>query len=267
MSARNKPGTKSMYDGRTVFSWSEGKMKRQITALCFLLLLAVGCSFALPAGLSNPKQSPTPTITLTPTPNPAQILAKSGDAILAMKSARFSILREGEPAVFDSATGMSFSEASGEYQAPDRVRAEVKVTIFGNTMSIEIYWLPDGNYMSNPLTQQFMAPPEDLGFDGAALFAADGIPTVLKTGIQNPKRAGDETIEDFQTIHISGEADGAVLAPLTAGALVSGALYPVDIWVEKSTYNLVRFHISEPDGNGWLIDLYDINADIVIEKP
>jgi hypothetical protein len=37
--------------------------------------------------------------------------------------------------------------------------------------------------------------------------------------------------------------------------------------MEKSTYNLVRIHIAEPDGNGWLIDVFDINAAIEINAP
>jgi hypothetical protein len=242
---------------------------KKILALGFLILLGAACTQATPKANSTPQptRTRTPTITMTPTPNPAEILSKAGDAMLAMKSARFSLLREGEPAVFDAASGMSFTEATGEYQAPDRVHAEVKVSLFGNVVQIEIYWLPEGVFISNPLTRQFESAPGDLGFDGAAMFQADGMPAVLKTGIQNPQRVGMETIEDVETIHITGEADGAVLAPLMAGALESGTLYPVDVWVDKTTYIPVRVHITEPDGNGWLIDLFDINAEIEIQLP
>jgi lipoprotein LprG len=240
---------------------------KNIPAALALILLAAACSRATPAASPTPRPTPIPTITPTPTPSPAEILSAAGDAMLAMKSARFILLREGQPAVFDPATGMSFTEASGDYQAPDRVRADVKVSLLGNTLQIEIYWLPEGVYISNPLTRQFGPAPGDLGFDGAALFEAGGMPAVLKTGIQNPQRAGTETIEDVRTIHISGEADGAVLSPLTAGALQAGTLYPVDVWVDADTFVPVRLHVDEPDGSGWLIDLYDIDADIEIQLP
>ena len=150
---------------------------------------------------------------------------------------------------------------------PDRVRATVKVSFFGNVLEIEVYWLPEGTFFSNPLTQQFEEAPVDLGFDGASLFAAEGMPAILKNGIRNPQRAGMETVEDVETIHITGEADGADLAPLTAGALQSGTLYPVDVWVDASTFVPIRVHITEPDENGWLIDMYDIDADIAIGLP
>jgi hypothetical protein len=242
-------------------------MRKILTALTLILLVAACSQAATPKTDATPRPTPTATITPTPTPSPAEILSAAGDAVLAMKSARFTLLREGQPAVFDPGTGMSFSEASGEYQAPDRVHAQVKVSLFGNTLQIEIYWLPEGVFLSNPLTRQFEPAPEDLGFDGAALFGADGMPAVLKEGIQNPQRVGTETIEDVQTIHVSGEADGAVLAPLTAGELQSGTMYPVDVWVDMGTFVPVRLHVAEPDGNGWLIDLYDIDAEIEIQLP
>jgi lipoprotein LprG len=233
------------------------------------LLVGAACARTTPDQPGRPTRTRTrtPTITPTPTPSPAEILAKSGDAVLAMNSARFTLVREGPPATFDPVTGMGFTEAAGEYQAPDRVSAKAKVTLFGNVLAIEIYWLPEGVYIMNPLTKRLEPAPVDMGIDGAAMFTPAGIPAVLKTGIQNPRRIGSETIEGVRTIHISGEADGAILAPLMAGALESGTLYPVDAWVEESTYNLVRFHIAEPDGNGWLIDIFDINESIKVQKP
>jgi hypothetical protein len=240
-----------------------------ITLLAILVLAAcvnpAPNATAIPTRTSTPTRTPTPT--LTPTPSPAELLAKSADAMLAMKSARFKITREGAPVVFDTVTNMSFTEITGEYQAPDRVSAQINVTIFGNVLQIQVLWLPEGNFITNPLTGRMEPAPANLAFNGAALFQAGGIPAVLRTGIQNPKLAGMETIEGVNTIHIRGEADGAILAPLLAGALESGTLYPVDIWMEKSTYNLIRIHIAEPDGNGWLIDEFDINAAIEINAP
>jgi len=204
---------------------------------------------------------PAPSLT------PAEMLSKAGDAVLAMKSAKFTLTREGTPALLDAQSNSTFSEAAGEYQAPNRVSAQVKVTVFGNLLQVEMLWLPEGTYMSNPLTGQMTAAPAGVSFDGAALFQAGGIPAVLKSGIQNPKLVGSETVEDVASYHLSGTADGAVLSPLTAGALAAGTQYPVDVWVEKSGFNLVRFHIAEPDGNGWLIDVYDINAAVDIQAP
>jgi lipoprotein LprG len=240
---------------------------KKILIFGFLILLGAACTLSGSATETPPSSTLTPTITLTPTPSPAQILAKAGDAMLGMKSARFRLLREGDPVEFDPTTGMAFSEASGEYLAPDRVHAKVKVAFFGNILEMEIYWLPEGVFISNPITLRFEPAPADIGLNGPALFHANGMPAVLKTGIQNPSRIGNETIEGVETIRITGKSDGAALAPLTAGALQSGTLYPVDVWVARSTFIPVRLHISEPDGSGWMIDLYDINAEIEIQMP
>jgi hypothetical protein len=209
----------------------------------------------------------TPTPTPTPTPSPAELLSKSGDAVLAMKFAKFAITREGAPAVLDPTTNMTFTEVTGEYQAPDRVSAQVNVTLLGNVFAIRLLWLPEGNFMSNPITGRMDSLPANTVFNGAALFKPAGIPAVLKGGIQNPKLVGMETIDTVIVYHFSGTSDGAVLSPLTAGALTPGTLYPVNIWVAKSTFNIVRFHIAEPDGNGWQIEVYDINVPVEILAP
>jgi|GEM_PF-1024924 len=233
----------------------------------FVIILSMACALGPQGSSATPGSTPTPTITLTPTPSPAQILFKASSAMLDMDSARFTLLREGDPIVLDAATGMTFNQAAGEYQAPDRVRATVKVGLLGTVLEIQIYWLPEGVFIQNPLTQRFESAPMDLGIDGAAIFKADGMPAVLATGIENPKRLGFEDIEGVATIHISGEADGATLAPVTAGALQAGIMYPVDVWVDRSTYIPVRVHVTEPDGSGWLIDLFDIDAEIEIGLP
>mgnify|MGYP001588254692 CR=1 FL=1 len=59
----------------------------------------------------------------------------------------------------------------------------------------------------------------------------------------------------------------AHLAPLTAGALTPGILYPVDVWIETATGNVLRVHITEPNANGWLIELFDIDVPVEISTP
>jgi hypothetical protein len=218
---------------------------------------------------STPTRTPTstPTPTLTPTPSPAELLSKVGDAVLAMRYAKFTITREGAPAVLDATSHMTFTRITGDYQAPDRVSALVKATVLFNVFDIRLLWLPEGNYMSNLLTGKMGLMPSIAGFNGASLFQPGGIPAVLKGGIQNPKLVGMETVENALVYHFTGTADGAVLSPLMAGALKAGTPYPVDVRAEKGTFILVRFHIAEPNNNGWLFDIYDINVPVIINAP
>jgi hypothetical protein len=78
---------------------------------------------------------------------------------------------------------------------------------------------------------------------------------------------GTETVEDVETFHLKGEADGEKLSVLTAGALDAGTLYPVDVWIDAANYYVARIHVVEPDGNGWLIDLFAINEPVEIKAP
>jgi hypothetical protein len=184
-----------------------------------------------------------------------------------MTSAQFILTREGQPAVLDDSTNTTFTEATGMYQSPDRVSATLKVSLLGSVVSVQMLWLPEGNYLSNPLTGSFEQAPSSATFNGVAMFAASGIPGMLKDGIQNATLVGTETIEGVETFHLKGEADGAQLAALTAGALTAGTSYPVDVWMKTADWYVVRLHITEPDGNGWLIDLFDINEPVEIKAP
>jgi hypothetical protein len=202
-----------------------------------------------------------------PTPTPAELLDRAAQAASDMQSAQFTLMREGAAVVLDPATNTTFTEASGKYQAPDRVSATVKISLLGNALQIQMLWLPEGNYVTHPLTQAWSEAPADATFNGAALFGADGLPALLKDGIQKAALVGMERLEERDTYHLHGEADGAQLATLTAGALAAGTAYPVDVWMEVEASHLVRVHISEPDGSGWLIDLFAINEPVEINAP
>jgi len=222
-------------------------------------------TFAL--GLIACAGPPPPTPTPIPTPTPQERLDRGAQAMLEMQSAKFKLIREGEPAILDPSVALTFSEASGAYQAPDRVEATIKVGLLGNVLEIQMLWLPEGDFMTNPLTQTFLPTPPELSFDVAALFSPEGFPQVLREGIQQAEFVASESLEGSEVDHLRGEADGATLAPLTAGALVPGILYPVDVWMESASGNVLRVHITEPNDNGWLIDLFDIDVPVEISTP
>ena len=231
-------------------------MKKSCLSLVLAMIWATACGGA-----------PSPTPTPIPTPTPDEWLDRAAQAVSGLTSAQFTLTREGKPAVLDVSTNTTFTEATGKYQAPDRVSATLKVSLFGNVVSVETLWLPEGNYISNPLTGSFQPAPASATFNGAAIFAASGIPSVLKDGVHNTTLVGTETIEDVETYHLRGEADGAQLASLAAGVLTAGTSYPVDVWMKTTDWYVVRLHITEPDGNGWLIDLFAINEPVEIKAP
>ncbi|MFQ5943890.1 MAG: LppX_LprAFG lipoprotein [Anaerolineales bacterium] len=203
----------------------------------------------------------------TPTPTPGELLDRAAQAMLTMNSAKFQVIRQGTPAVLDPSTGITMTEATGQYQAPDRVSASIKVNLMGNVVEIQMLWLPEGNYVSNPLTQAFEPAPAETGFDGAELFSPEGMPGMLQDALQNVVLVAEEAIEGRQAYHLQGEADGESLASVTAGGLASEIMYPVDIWLDVLESHVVRIQITEPDDNGWLVDFFDIDVPVEIQAP
>src|SRR3954452_19235991 len=61
-------------------------------------------------------------------------LNRTADAVLALKSTRFSLKREGTPAVLDEKNGITFTTADCMYAAPDRVSCNVKVSLKSGTI-------------------------------------------------------------------------------------------------------------------------------------
>jgi hypothetical protein len=73
-------------------------------------------------------------------PRPAADLAvqreldRAADALLALKSTRFTLDREGTPALLDESTGITFTTADCRYAAPDRASCNIKVALKNGTI-------------------------------------------------------------------------------------------------------------------------------------
>lgn len=195
-------------------------------------------------------------------------LNRAADAVLKLKSAQFTITREGTPAFLDEKTGVTFTTAQCLYAAPDRVSCDVKITSkTGTVLQLTRVWVPEGTFQSNPLTRQFVKVPPDAVFNGALLFAKAGIPEILQKGVSQPQLAGSETVREKNTLHLKGEVKGDRLIQFMGPIFTADQLYPVDLWMEEQTANPVRMHVTEPGGNGWMIDLFAVNTPVDIPSP
>src|SRR5947209_2512754 len=128
-------------------------------------------------------------------------LTAAADAIPKLKSAQFSLKREGTPAFLDEKNGITFTLAECSYAAPDRVSCNVKISLKNGTiLQLTRVWVPEGTFQSNPLTRQFGKAPPDANFNGVVLFAKTGIPEILRTAVQKAQVVGREAIQNRQTI-------------------------------------------------------------------
>ena len=195
-------------------------------------------------------------------------LNRTADAVLALKSTRFSIKREGTPAVLDEKNGITFTTCDCTYSAPNRVSCNVKVSLKNGTiLQLTRVWVPEGTFQSNPLTRQFGKAPADSNFNGVVLFAKTGVPEILRTSVQRPQLVERETLQNRQTLHLRGEVSGEKLNPLVGNTLKPDVMYPVDLWTDEQSANTARIHVTEPDGNGWLIELFGTNEPVDIPTP
>jgi hypothetical protein len=200
--------------------------------------------------------------------SPQVHLNRAADAVLKLKSAQFTLTREGAPAFLDEKNGITFTAAQCSYAAPDRVSCNVKISSkSGSILQITRVWVPEGMFQSNPLTRQFAKAPADSSFNGVVLFARTGIPAILQTSIQKVQLAGNETIRDKSMLHLKGEVSGEKLNPLMGSTLKPEMMYPVDLWMEEQSANPVRVHVTEPEGNGWMIELSSLNEPVDIPTP
>jgi len=197
-----------------------------------------------------------------------QYLNAAADAVLNLKSAQFSLKREGTPAFLDEKNGITFTLAECSYAAPDRVSCNVKISLKnGNILQLTRVWVPEGVFQTNPLTRQFGKAPADASFNGAALFAKTGIADILRTATRNPQLVGKEKLHGKDTLHLKGEVSGEKLNPLVGSTLKPEFMHPVDMWMEEKTSRPVQVHVSEPEGNGWLIELFAMNEPVDIPTP
>jgi hypothetical protein len=195
-------------------------------------------------------------------------LNRTADAVLALKSTRFSLKREGTPAVLDAKNGITFTAADCVYSAPDRVSCNVKVALKnGSIVQLTRVWVPEGTFQSNPLTRQFGKAPADANFNGVVLFAKTGIPEILRTQVQKARVVQRETLQNRQALHLQGEVSGEKLNPLVGSTLNADVMYPVDLWIDEKSANAAQIHVTEPEGNGWLIELFGTNEPVDIPTP
>ncbi len=147
-------------------------------------------------------------------------LNRTADAVLALKSTRFTLKREGAPAFMDEKNGITFTTAECLYAAPDRVSCNVKVALKNGTiLQLTRVWVPEGTFQSNPLTQQFGRVQADASFNGAVLFARAGIPEVLRTSVHKVQVVGTEKVQNRDALRLRGEVSGEKLNPLMGGTL------------------------------------------------
>ncbi|UCG25022.1 MAG: LppX_LprAFG lipoprotein [Chloroflexota bacterium] len=223
-------------------------------------VLLIGITLVVVIGCSQATPEPTPT------PTPADYLNMASTAMADVQTAQFSLAREGTPLVLDPTLGAQFLSATGQFQAPDQVHASVKADISGNILNVDLLWLPEGNFMTNPLTGAYMPLEAALPLNPTEMFDPDvGLSHILITSVNDPAVVGIETIEGVETHHLTGTAEAEEVAVLAPTGLIGA--FGIDLWLDTETLRVVRVRLTEQSGDSTVLDFFGYDESVDIPSP
>lgn len=212
-----------------------------------------------------------------------QVLQEASDKIVAADAFRLYVLQEGAPysftiALADGLIEVRFRLADAQYVAPDTIQATASVIALGGLrVDVDIYADGDDQWFRIPaLSTPWQNADFAEGFNPSNIVAdGSGFQAVLTT-LTNLQLIGTETLDDGQPVyHMSGIADGPSVGDLIVGLLDVENDVPIDIFVNRETGFPVRLVMTQPetvteefpDPTTWIIDVYDINEEPILDPP
>ena len=187
-----------------------------------------------PSPTPTPSATPTPTSTPLPTATPtplgvsaAEVLEASAAAMNALAAFHFDmdivVSLESE----DSALDIPI-EVSGDFQAPDRLRASFVMNLLLLEIKTEIVSMGDTEYVKDPTTGEW-----EVGVGGGGLFTNPGRLVELETGnLQDLALVGLEVLEGTDVYHLTGG--------VADGSLGFGGDLQLSLWVRTDNWLLAR---------------------------
>jgi hypothetical protein len=190
-------------------------------------------------------------------PGVEEVLAGASATMAAVDTLQFTLERVGDPVMLIPEQNIAALGADGMYRAPDEVYALLKIQIGGLVGEAEVVWNASGVYFKLPPLQPEYGPIDLEGtFNPTDIFdPAAGIPYILTDVLTGAKLGRDEDIDGVPCYHITAEAEGASISALIGGVALADTI-SVDLWIDKSTQEIVRITLTEADESSWIIDLY-----------
>ena len=234
-------------------------MRPRLFIVLFILLgLAVSC-----------RDSALPSLP------PQEIVANAANRMTEISGFHFVIDRSGAPAYLDQAETLSFRRAEGDYVAPDRSRATVRIIAPGFVTDVNVISVAAIQWETNVLTGQWEELPPDWGFNPTILFDPDvGLQAILTSDLSTLR---DVTAEEQESgpepslYAIRGDLMGERLYSMSGGLIRSGPV-SVTLWIAPESFDLHRVLITGSEASSeevtvWQVDFADFDQEIVIEPP
>lgn len=206
---------------------------------------------------------------------PAEIVSNAAARMSEITGFHFTIDRSGAPAYLDRAESLSFRRAEGDYVAPDRSRATVRIIAPGIVTDVKVISVAAIQWETNVLTGQWEELPPDWGFNPTVLFDPDvGLQAILTSDLSALREAtGDELALAPETslYAISGEVKGERLFGMSGG-LIGPDPVTATLWIAPETFELHRVVVTEPGAGDeevtiWQVDFAAFDQLVEIEPP
>ena len=214
--------------------------------------------------------SPTPELM-----DPGEIVFRSVERMKSLSGFHFVIERSGALAFLNEEQTIAFRRAEGDFVAPDRARATIRVIGPGLIVEVQVINIGEIQWETNFLTGEWQELPPDWGFNPAALFDAElGIQPILEKDLSGLEWIGLEELEEAPgkpLYALAGEVDGERLYHLSFG-MMGPEKMTILLWIAPESFELYRLLITEaPHGEDestiWQIDFWDYDQVVDITSP
>ncbi len=231
---------------------------RSSITLLLLLILLGACA------------SPTPDVM-----DPEEIVLRSIDRMKSLSGFHFVIERSGALAFLNEEQTFAFRRAEGDFVAPDRARATIRVIGPGLVAEVQVINIGEIQWETNFLTGEWQELPPEWGFNPAALFDAEvGIQPILEKDLSGLEWVGLEELEEVPgkpLYALMGEIAGERLFQLSFG-MMGPEKMTILLWIAPETFELYRMKLTEaPKGEDestiWMVDFWDYDQVVDINPP
>jgi hypothetical protein len=212
----------------------------------------------------------------TPTPLPTEeIISHAITRLYETSGLHFVVERSGAPAFLDVARTLSLRRMEGDYAAPDRVQATVRIITTGFVTEIEVIGIGETQWETNPLSKEWQQLPPQWGFNPTSLFdPSTGLQPILEKDLEELECIGYQDLEAWPGkvfYSLTGLLRGNRIYRTTFGLIGPGKL-DMQLWIEPNTFEVYRMVLTEEEEgeqepSTWTIDFWDYDQVIEIEPP
>lgn len=227
--------------------------------ICWLvILLLVSCT-----------EEPLPSL------SGEEIVGQTAVRLSALSGFQFRIERSGAPAYVDPPNNtISFRRAEGQYVAPDRAQAVVRVIAPGFVTEVNVISVADIQWQTNVVTGAWEELPPGLGFNPAILFDPEvGLQAILSNHLSEITVQEPITLpEGNERLYVlNAIIDGDAMFQMSNGLIGPEAVTAV-LYIHPQTFDLHRAIITEPEPDReepsiWQVDLTQFDTVVEIEPP